>query len=179
MTIADIRYHMNNLMQDGLVEPAGESMKKQLDRGRPIKYYRLSDRAGENNYQELCASLLSLFLEKSGDQTRNRALDLLASKLAPKPFVDQPLTKKINSLIDWLNHRAYHARWEATSEGPQIKFFHCPYAAILPSYPELCQLDLKIIENILQLPALQKSQMNYRQPLPNACLFVLGSGRKP
>jgi len=48
-----------------------------------------------------------------------------------------------------LNDRGYVARWETAPEGYVVHTNNCPYEAIAGLHPELCQMDMVLIGNLL------------------------------
>ena len=73
-------------------------------------------------------------------------------------------TRRLYTAIQNLNKMNYFAHWEARHEGPRIIFSHCPYAAILPEHPELCQLDEFLLEIMVGgqiLPMSSHPQMRF------------------
>jgi len=171
MTPADIRYHINNLLREGIIEREPNFGQNNSQRGRPVRYYRLISNSTGIVYQELCSSLLSTLL-RDLQTPDNNPISLLAKKLAPDPLPPSSLPQKITRLVDWLNERGYHSNWEAAVFGPKIKLLRCPYAAFLPNYPELCQLDQLILERLLQFPVTQISRINLHSRHPNACIYT-------
>jgi predicted ArsR family transcriptional regulator len=60
LTRADIRYHLNQLINEGFVERVPRSEKIAAGRGRPEQVYRLSVSALPANLTRLCSALLSM-----------------------------------------------------------------------------------------------------------------------
>jgi predicted ArsR family transcriptional regulator len=87
-------------------------------------------------------------------------------------FMDPPLAKRLNLLIEKLNQMNYHARWEAGSEGPRVIFGHCPYAAIIEKHPELCAMDAALLEKLMGHSAGQLTKIGRDGSL--SCVFVMG-----
>jgi predicted ArsR family transcriptional regulator len=84
----------------------------------------------------------------------------------------QPLAKRLNFTIEKLNQMNYHARWEARSEGPQVIFSHCPYAAIIEKHPELCKMDETMLKEWLGQPATQIFKLGKEGS--SLCVFAIG-----
>ncbi|MCS6908546.1 MAG: hypothetical protein RML93_11790 [Anaerolineales bacterium] len=47
---------------------------------------------------------------------------------------------------------SYQASWEAHREAPTIKFSHCPYLDLVEVFPELCQMDVYLLEALMKCP---------------------------
>ncbi len=173
LTRAAIRFHINNLLQDGLIEKVSQAKQSMRKRGRPIYFYKLSERVGDSNYQELCSALLKALTDKQESTQTFDLIELLADNMLPSPIFAQSLSSKMNFAMNWFEKRGYHARWEATAGGPQVKLFHCPFAALLPEHPELCRLDQLILKGILQVDVQQIARKNAQSINPRACVFRL------
>src|SRR5690606_13051969 len=105
MTRAAIRFHINNLLQDGLIEKVTEGNQSKRRRGRPMHYYRLVGNAGDSNYQELCSGLLKVLTNlQETDQTFD-VIELLANNLLPEQPFSPSLTNKMNMTKNWFNKR--------------------------------------------------------------------------
>ena len=68
----------------------------------------------------------------------------------------------------------YQARWEAGAEGPRVIFGRCPYAKVIAGHPELCKMDIALLEKALGRPVieLQKNEAGVRGSCP--FLFRVG-----
>jgi predicted ArsR family transcriptional regulator len=67
-----------------------------------------------------------------------------------------------------LNQLHYQARWEAGAEGPRIILGQCPYAAVIGNHPELCRMDMSLLEGMLD------TQVEQRVKLGPMCIFLVG-----
>ncbi len=140
MTPANARHHLGILAADGRVEIISE---RQGGRGRPEKVYRLAGTlAGEN-----LSVLADAFLVEAGENVDMEAIGIrIAGESAT---AGQPLMRRLATTIDRLNTMHYQARWEAGPEGPRIILGRCPYAAIIHAHPELCEMDLALLSELL------------------------------
>ena len=80
------------------------------------------------------------------------------------------MSKRLAQTIEHLNQLNYQAKWEAGAEGPHILFGHCPYAAIIEKYPELCKMDAAMLtacldSNTRQLAKIEKGM--------GMCIFAI------
>ena len=175
LTRADIRYHLINLLREGLIEQVPPVSQDHQKRGRPMHHYRLFVESGDENYQNLCAALLKVVQCECLPKQGVDPLNLLVKSLAPNPVLAHSLTHKMTMVVNWLNIRGYHARWEAAADGPHMKLFHCPYAALLQDHPELCRLDQLLLERLLDLAVRQTTRINPQFDHPRACVFKLNN----
>jgi len=175
LTRADIRYHLNALLDAGLVVQmplvthlAGNP------RGRPAKTYQLSAAARADSLAALAHVLLSMI--QDADSAEN-GLQTLADRLFPASALsgfEPHLSQRLNEVIQTINQRPYQARWEAHAAGPLV-FFHnnCPFAAIIRQHPELCQVDRLSLENLTGMSARQTKKIDLDGPESSVCIFKL------
>jgi predicted ArsR family transcriptional regulator len=173
LTRPDIRHHIQKLLKAGMIEQLPADRTIPTHRGRPEYVYRLISSSGDNNYQNLSAALLKTLLDPYEDPGKAAQLEILAQTLSGNPLQAGPLTQKLNHLVTWLNERGYHARWQASADGPRIMFFHCPYAGLLPHYPVLCHVDLLLLQQLSGLAVEQTARMALPANTSRACVFKL------
>ena len=161
---ASVRHHLRVLVSDGRLEMA--PVRSREGRGRPEKVYSLPQAALGDNLSVLADALLA----EAGSTVR---VEALAKHLAGESnFVSQPLTKRLNLLVEKLEKMNYHARWEAGSAGPRIIFGHCPYAAIIAKHPELCKMDEALLHGTMGQPAGQMAKIGMDGS--SICVFAIG-----
>lgn len=163
MPAANVRHHLRVLISDGRLETS--TVVKGEKRGRPEKVYSLPRAVLGDNLSALSDALLT----ETSLQVR---METLARHIAgDSNFMDQPLAKRLNLLIEKLNEMNYHARWEAGPEGPRVIFGHCPYAAIIEKHPELCVMDVALLENLMGQSA---KKLTTIRDGSKSCVFVMG-----
>ncbi len=141
MSAATVRHHLRVLVSDGRLEM--ESVRGREGRGRPEKVYSIPRGALGDNLSALAEALLT-------EAGRSVRVEALAKRLAGEAdFKSQPVSKRLSLVVEKLNQMNYHAKWEAGAAGPRIIFGHCPYAAVLKNHPELCQMDVALLSNLL------------------------------
>ena len=160
MPVANVRHHLRVLVSDGrLIESVILAREK---RGRPEKVYSLPQSALGDNLTNLGDALLA----EAGPNVR---LEALANRLAGEAnFINEPLPKRLNLVVEKLNEMNYHARWEAAAEGPRLIFGHCPYASIIEKHPELCGMDTALLETLMGQAAKQLTTIRNRS---KSCVF--------
>ena len=161
LSAPNVRHHLGVLTSDGRVEAATVSGRG--ERGRPQKQYSLSQAALGDNL----AGLVEAFLSVEGSELK---VERLASHILDVgQFTNLPISKRLALLVEKLNEKHYQARWEAGAEGPRVIFGRCPYAAVIEGHPELCQMDVSLLEKALGKEA---RQMGRIEKVQGQCVFA-------
>lgn len=170
-TPADIRYHLNQLSAQGLVEmmPRGTGTQKQ--RGRPKLLYRARIGPEDKNITALCKALLMIVFDNRSPENDDKKYKELAEFLLHKNRKDGSLSQAIQYTIALLNQNSYQARWEATATGPRFIFSHCPFEQIIEQHPELCRLDRSMLEYLIRRPVSQITKISRLSNGPRFCSF--------
>lgn len=148
-TKANIQYHLQDLLAAGLVERTPQTVNER--RGRPVYAYRITEHPPDPAFLALLRALLGQ-LRANG----SGALDAVALALLPAESLPSNRILRINRIITWLNERGYQARWEVHHSGPRIFFQRCPFGELVHEYPELCQIDLRLLNIALGTNLIQK-----------------------
>lgn len=170
LTRADIRYHLNALEREGLIEPVARPGGTLAGRGRPVKHYRRASGAGRS-YAELCRALLEVVDDAVPEEQREAALRKTAERLAAGHAVPDSPVQRMNETVRFLTQLGYRARWEASARGPRVLLRGCPYAALLEAHPEICQVDCFLLETLTGLQLRQDARINLETGRPPACVF--------
>ena len=167
VTQADVRYHLSQMVEEGLILTV--KPKQSGRRGRPARRYSLASKAKRENYELLARALINSIREKTSAQEKKLLLHDIASKITGDYQPEGPLRRRLVLAVDQLNLQNYQARWEAHANAPRVIFDRCPFASLRPEFPELCQLDSNMLENLLDEPVFQV-ESNAHQP-DGYCLF--------
>lgn len=151
LTSVTVRHHLDILRREALVaEPV---VRHRSSRGRPQHIFTLTERASEHfpkNYDQLAGAVLDE-LKAHSPQLANVIFQGVAARLsgeAPEA-ADGSWQERLERAVQFLNSRGYVARWEQTDEGYLIHTSNCPYETLAGKHPELCQMDLALIGNLL------------------------------
>jgi predicted ArsR family transcriptional regulator len=175
MTAANARHHLSILEEQGLVEVVGERPPR--GRGRPARLFSLSAQALGHGLHELSAALLDELLSEKGDSQGQETLDRIAQRLVGSKAEDESdgsLTRRLYHGIQRLNELGYQAHWEAHAEGPQVILGRCPYASLLSDHPELCRMDAALLEELLEIQAVQTAKLAVDRNGERFCMFATG-----
>jgi len=165
MTGANVRHHLAVLESNDLIELVSQ---RREGRGRPVNVYGLSRRVLGDGLDGLAGAMVEVLLRDASEAVQEAGLRSVALRLGGKNIAG-PNTRpprRLNQAVDRLNELHYQARWEAGVDGARIILGHCPYAAIIAAYPELCRMDTYLLEQqtgslVEQLVKLQPSAKGY------------------
>lgn len=170
VTRANITYHLRQLRRKGMVEPLPP--RKKAGRGRAEQRFQLASSMRANNYLALCETLLGLINER--ETGREVDFNIIGERLAEQVNLAPGLpAQRLNRLCAHLNRHGYQASWVAHRNGPQIIFKSCPYAALINSYPGLCQMDRNLICTALKGDAKKVETIDFSHGISGACRFEL------
>ena len=178
MTRANARHHLAILEEQGLVEVVGQ--RPGNGKGRPAQLYGFSKRFQGDNLEQLASALLAEFINSLEPHQRSEGLRRVAARLKGTGRLgesvnpDAHLTQRLVTAIQRLNELNYQARWEARPGAPRLLLGRCPYAAILPYHPELCQIDAFLLEELLNAPVQQLAKQADDTRGGKYCLFSIG-----
>ena len=169
LTPANIRYHVKKLQEDGLVTVTTPEPWKRR-RGRPELVIQLASRSRPDSLPQLVHALLSAAGEIQDPVVAAAFSSAVRQHLFPGPARGGSLTTRINRLVASFNHLNYQARWEVHAAGPRIIFANCPFARVIASHPELCEMDRRLLEERTGLPVtcLQRYNPSTRR---GTCIF--------
>jgi len=168
LTPADIHYHLAKLQQQGAIQPT-RPVKPDQGAGRPTKGYVFAHRTPYDNTVNLFAAILRLHPELLHDDEISKLVRDLTQNFSPpqKPSV-RLLAEQI---VHYLTPMNYQPHWEASKGGPRLIFENCPYANLMPDYPQLCQLDLEIIQTLFGYPIIVLQTRWKTTGKPYKCIF--------
>ena len=172
VTAADIRHHINALREENVITVMGE--RPPAGRGRSSQLYSLTHQAMADNLDRLAKALLLESLQPLDSDERRAFLNRLAQRLVGEVSSRGGLPSRLFLAVQRLNQLNYQARWEAHAGAPRIFFNRCPYAAILPEHPELCQLDALVLNALLGVPVSQVAKLARDRRGGTYCLFNIG-----
>lgn len=172
MTAANLRHHLSVLVNSGQVETVGYLPVS--GRGRPTKLYARTPDSQENNLKELASALLTQTSGKRESSQRTQRLKRLAKALSGQMrSTVGTTTQRLGVAVDRLNELRYKSRWEAHAQAPRLILGQCPYAVIIGTHPELCQMDSYLIEDLLDKKVQQTSKMGRQPEDPQQCIFIV------
>lgn len=169
-TRANIRHHLAILETNDLIEMIAQ--RREGGRGRPVMVYGLSRHVLGDGLDELSAALMAEWLGGLSDREREAGLRSLAQRLAgPVSELPVPMAKRLNQAVERLNQMHYQARWEASAAGPRVVLGHCPFSAVIERCPELCRMDVHLLEMLLNVNVQQTAKLEMGARGEKFCMF--------
>lgn len=175
LTQADMRHHLSNMVNEGLVVATG--YQRGGRRGRPARKFSIATEALKDNFDLLSSALLAVSIQNLSPPDRIVFLREVAAKLAGEHASGGPLAQRLVGAVARLNDLGYQARWEAHADAPRLIMERCPFASLLPKHPELCQLDACLLENLLKEPVAQFESLTHEDA--ENCIFLIGKTDDP
>jgi DeoR family suf operon transcriptional repressor len=150
-----VHYHLNVLQREGLLQvtPTRQGVGRPRNvitlsdaalQKFPQSYHRLSDRLLEMLKSRLSEDEIQALFERIGDEIASEHAAALKNK---------NLSQKIETLIDLLGEEGFMTRLEKIDNGDfVITQYSCPYQYVASRHPEVCELDLRLMNTALGTP---------------------------
>lgn len=152
LTPVTIRHHLDILRADGLVEAS--AIRRGRGPGRPRFIYTLTAEAGDcfpQCYDNLANELLDQMQTRLGKQETQDILNAIAARRlqrAPEQDASLSLEKRIERTAAYLTEQGYIASWGKEKGNWFIRICNCLYQNVSSLHPELCSIDLFVLEQL-------------------------------
>jgi len=169
MTQANARHHLAVLEELGIIEVIGQ--RRLAGKGRSAKVFGLSAIIRGNNLALLARALLAENPASDTSLYQRLANRLLVNEIPKREGKKASMTTQLMNAVDHLNQMNYASRWEAWTDGPHIVFSQCPYRDVIDHFPELCQMDAALLQELMIRPVEQLSKLSLDQQGGRTCIF--------
>ena len=154
ITAVTVRHHLAKLESDKLINPP--EIIHGSSPGRPKYTYSLSAKGESrfpNNYQQFADCLMNEITNRYSNKEVNVILEGVAQQISDSASLDQNLTliNRMDKVITYMNKLGYEATYEKSNGGYILHTTNCPYHAVAMKNEELCQMDMKIVSNLLRV----------------------------
>jgi predicted ArsR family transcriptional regulator len=170
LTKADIRYHLKNMLKVGIVS----RRIKHLDfgAGRPGYLYTTSRPNPDSGYTLLAGICANVLLIEPANGLIGK--QDIANGLA-NGFHDDTSTgaQRLGMVVQYLSKLGYQSIWEARSDHPVIYFRNCPYLDLAMKQPDLCLVDLVLVEQLTGWKCEQNRRIRDDFSQISSCKFSL------
>ena len=155
LTTAAVRRHLDQLIEEGLLEARQPRATTTRGRGRPAKVFALTE-AGRDSldqaYDDLAVQAIRFLAETGGHEAVRQFADRLADALEQR-FDDlveeQPGLEPTRALAQVLSEEGYAAAVREVPVGEQLCQQHCPVSHVAHEFPELCEAETAAIGRML------------------------------
>ncbi len=151
LAIPTVRHHMTILERDGLVLKS----KGRGKIGKPHLIYSLS-RKGEESFPKMYSRLSSALIEQVKlEEGQEVVLDLMrniARRKVQKKSADLDRVSRadqIDLMLAVMEEEGFEPQLELRGDKIEIRHLTCPYQAVALEHPEVCEMDVNIIQYCL------------------------------
>lgn len=155
LTPAAVRRHLDQLLDEGILEvrePRGNVVRR---RGRPAKLFALTE-AGRDRfdqaYDDLAVQALRFVAETGGDEAVRAFADRRAARIQQRfeqVLEDDPGQEPVEALARAFTVEGYAASVREAPVGHQLCQQHCPVSHVAHEFPELCEAETAAISRML------------------------------
>jgi predicted ArsR family transcriptional regulator len=156
LTPAAVRRHLDQLLEDGMVEPRQPRLSSVRGRGRPARLFALTD-AGRDSfdqqYDDLAVQAMRFLAETQGEEAvvefARRRVAFVGRDYADVMASDPDLTPA-EALARVFTQNGYAASVrELPVMGEQLCQQHCPVSHVAHEFPQLCEAETEAIASVL------------------------------
>jgi predicted ArsR family transcriptional regulator len=155
LTPAAVRRHLDQLLDDGLVESREPRSQAARGRGRPAKFFALTEsgRDGfDQQYDDLAAQALRFLAETGGDDAvrefATRRVAFIQERFEGIR-AEHPELGSAEILAQVFTAEGYAATVRDVPVGEQLCQQHCPVAHVAHEFPQLCEAETEAISLVL------------------------------
>ena len=157
-----IRQHLSILEREGHIQ----HYREKISRGRPVYVYKLTPEAKEslfpNNYPRFALGTLDALMVIDGAEKVNQLLEYqMEAKIATclNDIEGKSLAEKVKMLAAFLDEEGYQVEVAETPNAYILKEHNCALESIAKEYPQLCQLELSLLQRLLDVPVERECHM--------------------
>ena len=155
LTPAAVRRHLEQLLEDGIVESRQPRQQSVRGRGRPARLFALTD-AGRDSfdqqYDDLAVQALRFLSETGGDaavrEFARRRVSFVDERFA-QVVSDRPGIDPAEALAVVFTDEGYAASVRSGPVGEQLCQQHCPVSHVAHEFPQLCEAETEAIGRVL------------------------------
>ncbi len=183
LTPAAVRRHLDQLVDEGLVESREVRSHVVRGRGRPARAFALTD-AGRDSfdqqYDDLAAQALR-FLSETGGEAAVRAFARRRVSFIEERYeqirADDPQIDPAQALAQVFTIEGYAASVRSGPVGEQLCQQHCPVAHVAHEFPQLCEAETEAISRVLGSHVQRLATIAHGDGVCTTCIPTAGSTR--
>jgi predicted ArsR family transcriptional regulator len=150
-----VHYHINVLQRDGLLEI--RTVRQGV--GRPKNVFALRESAFEKfpqSYHRLSDRLLDMLKNRMTETDLQELFERIGQEIADEHAAalnGKTLDQKIDLLVGLLGEEGFMSRLDRLANGQFVLTqYNCPYQYVVTRHPEVCELDLQLMNTALGTP---------------------------
>lgn len=155
LTPAAVRRHLDQLVDEGLVEAREQRIHQGRGRGRPAKAFALTE-AGRDHfdqqYDELAVQALRFVAETQGPEGVREFSERRVAFIDERfhgVVAERPELTPVQALAQIFTDEGYAAAVRDIPVGEQLCQQHCPVAHVAHEFPQLCEAETEAISRVL------------------------------
>ena len=155
LTPAAVRRHLDQLIEEGILEPRVPRTGATRGRGRPAKVFALTERGRDHfdqAYDDLAVQAIRFLSETGGDEAV-RAFAQRRAQFVEASFAEiaaaNPDLSPVEALAQAFTAEGYAAAVRDLPVGAQLCQQHCPVAHVAHEFPQLCEAETEVIGRVL------------------------------
>jgi predicted ArsR family transcriptional regulator len=155
VTPAAVRRHLDQLVEEGTLEPREPRSNAARGRGRPAKVFALTE-AGRDRldqaYDDLAVQAIRFLAETGGKEAVRQFADRRANKIEQRFEAlreIRPDLPPVEALAQVFTAEGYAAAVRDVPVGEQLCQQHCPVSHVAHEFPELCEAETEAISRML------------------------------
>lgn len=155
-----VHYHINVLQRDGLLQI--KALRQGV--GRPKNVFTLHSNALDKfpqSYHRLSDRLLDILKSRLTETDIQELFERIGREIAAEhaeALKNKSLEQKIEMLANLLGEEGFMSRLEKiSSDHFVLTQYNCPYQYVVARHPEVCELDLQLMNTALGTPVRRQS----------------------
>ena len=155
LTPAAVRRHLDQLIEEGLLEAREPRLTTTRGRGRPAKLFALTEQGRDHfdqAYDDLAVQAIR-FLSETGGEDAVRAFAQRRAEFIEASFAEiataNPDLTPVQTLAQVFTEEGYAAAARDLPMGEQLCQQHCPVAHVAHEFPQLCEAETEAISRVL------------------------------
>jgi predicted ArsR family transcriptional regulator len=155
LTPAAVRRHLDQLLDEGTLEPREPRAATVRGRGRPAKLFALTEQGRDRfdqQYDDLAVQAIRFLAETGGDEAvrafAERRAEFIEASFADLATTHPDLTPA-ETLARVFTDEGYAASVRDAPLGEQLCQQHCPVAHVAHEFPQLCEAETEAIGRVL------------------------------
>jgi predicted ArsR family transcriptional regulator len=155
LTPAAVRRHLDQLVEEGAVEPREPRSPAVRGRGRPAKVFALTEHGRDGfdqQYDDLAVDALRFLAETGGDDAvkafAERRVRFVEERF-DEVMTQRPELSPAEVLAQVFTDEGYAAAVRDLPMGEQLCQQHCPVSHVAHEFPQLCEAETEAISRVL------------------------------